>query len=88
MTPGELTDEFLTEYAEERLAAGDLGGWNIANSGRSDSPIAKRTDLHAAIRQRLCDRVNGHAGTDSGADTSAVLAVALNAINTHGGVSK
>ena len=74
-----LTDDMIENYADEAFRRGDLGGWNLARSAMSDSPLAKRAELFAAIRARLCERINGTAGTKSGADVSAILAVAINA---------
>lgn len=77
MTVEALTDQLITDYAEAAFAAGDLGGWNLARSGLSDSPLASRADLFSAIRHRIVERINGTASTDSTSDVRAVLVAAL-----------
>lgn len=63
MTVEQLTDRIIADYADAAYARGDLGGWNLARSGLSDSPLAHRTDLFAAIRARIVDRINRMSGT-------------------------
>lgn len=77
MTVDLLTDTDIAAYADAAYRAGDLGGWNLARSGMSDSPLAHRADLFAAIRIRIVERINGTASTDSTSDVRAVLAAAL-----------
>lgn len=81
--PEDLTDAELDRIAAEALSRGDLGLWNLANSGKSDSPLAKHATLYDAIHVRLCDRINGRADTSSGDDSRAALAVAIDAINAR-----
>lgn len=77
MTIETLTDSDISAYAEAAYQRSDLGGWNLAHSGLSDSPLAHRVDLFSAIRARIVERINGTACTDSGSDVRAVLAIAL-----------
>lgn len=53
-----LTDDIITDYGDTALQRGDIGGWNLARSGLSDSPLAKRGELFAAIRARLVEKIN------------------------------
>lgn len=53
-----LTDDIIAAYGDAALQRGDIGGWNLARSGLSDSPLAKRGELFAAIRARLAEKIN------------------------------
>jgi hypothetical protein len=58
ITVDTLTDEIIEAYSDAAYQRGDLGGWNLARSSLSNSPLAEHVKLFAAMRARIVERIN------------------------------